>query len=77
MRAEYIIKQANQIASFFESMPDQAQADRDFVTHIRKFWDPRMRRDLVNLVSDAPATDPTDAHPMVIRAVRAYRGEMC
>ena len=72
MRAEYIIKQANQIASFFESMPDQAQADRDFVTHIRKFWDPRMRRDLLNLVSDAPA----DAHPMVIRAVRAYRGEI-
>ena len=73
MRAEYIIKQANQIASFFESMPDQAQADRDFVTHIRKFWDPRMRRDLLSLVADAPAAD---AHPMVIRAVRAYRGEI-
>ena len=73
MRAEYIIKQANQIASFFESMPDQVQADRDFVTHIRKFWDPRMRRDLLSLVADASAAD---AHPMVIRAVRAYRGEI-
>jgi formate dehydrogenase subunit delta len=69
MRAEYIIKQANQIASFFESMPDQAQADRDFVAHIRKFWDPRMRRDLLDLVAGLPLSD---AHPMVIRALRAH-----
>ena len=27
MRAQYIIKQANQIASFYESMPDTAQAE--------------------------------------------------
>lgn len=69
MRAQYIIKQANQIASFYESMPDAAQSLRDFVTHVTKFWDPRMRQDLINVMQ---GPESATAHEMVRQAVHDY-----
>ncbi|MBU3724946.1 MAG: formate dehydrogenase [Burkholderiaceae bacterium] len=69
MRSEYIIKQANQIASFYESMPDSTQATRDFVAHVTKFWDPRMRQDLIRIMR---GPESASAHEMVRRAVRDH-----
>lgn len=69
MRTEYIIKQANQIASFYEGMPDSVQSLRDFVTHVTKFWDPRMRQDLIRIMQ---SPESATAHEMVRRAVREY-----
>ena len=44
MDTNNLIKMANQIGSFFESMPDRAQAIKDIASHIKRFWEPRMRR---------------------------------
>lgn len=44
MDANNLIKMANQIGAFFESMPDRAQATEDIAMHIKRFWEPRMRR---------------------------------
>lgn len=44
MNNDNLIRMANQIGAFFESMPDRAEASKDLATHIKKFWDPRMRR---------------------------------
>ena len=44
MDTNNLIKMANQIGSFFESMPDRAQAIEDIASHIKRFWEPRMRR---------------------------------
>ena len=38
---------ANRIGEFFQAMPDRAEALQGVATHIRKFWDPRMRRELL------------------------------
>jgi formate dehydrogenase subunit delta len=43
-QVDTLIRMANQIGSFFEAMPDRPQAMKDIALHIRKFWDPRMRR---------------------------------
>ncbi|MEY3722102.1 MAG: NAD-dependent formate dehydrogenase delta subunit [Pseudomonadota bacterium] len=43
-----LITMANQIGTFFESMPDRQQAVQDIANHIRRFWDPRMRRAILN-----------------------------
>ncbi|MBO6540378.1 MAG: formate dehydrogenase subunit delta [Rhizobiaceae bacterium] len=44
-----LVYMANQIASFFKSMPeDEAQAG--VAKHINDFWDPRMRRRLHRIV---------------------------
>ena len=44
MDVNNLINMANQIGTFFESMPDRQQAVQDIANHIRRFWDPRMRR---------------------------------
>jgi formate dehydrogenase subunit delta len=38
---------ANDIGAFFESQPDKAEAAKGVALHLRRFWDPRMRRQIV------------------------------
>ncbi|MQA67399.1 MAG: formate dehydrogenase [Alphaproteobacteria bacterium] len=40
-----IVRMANQISDFFAAYPHDT-AVRETATHIRNFWDPRMRRQL-------------------------------
>ena len=47
MDVNNLIEMANQIGTFFESMPDRQQAVADIAGHIRRFWEPRMRRALL------------------------------
>ncbi|MEX0957134.1 MAG: formate dehydrogenase subunit delta [Rhizobiaceae bacterium] len=42
---EKLVYMANQIASFFRSMPED-EAAPGVAKHINDFWDPRMRRKL-------------------------------
>uniref|UniRef100_UPI001A8D0527 formate dehydrogenase subunit delta n=1 Tax=Trinickia mobilis TaxID=2816356 RepID=UPI001A8D0527 len=44
MNQEHLIVMANQIGEFFESMPDREEALAGVADHIRRFWEPRMRR---------------------------------
>ncbi|WP_337182040.1 formate dehydrogenase subunit delta [Shinella sp.] len=46
-----IIRMANQIAIFFHSQPASEGPD-GIATHINKFWEPRMRRQLFDLVDN-------------------------
>jgi formate dehydrogenase subunit delta len=39
---------ANSIGDFFEAMPDRDQAIADIADHIRKFWVPDMRREILD-----------------------------
>jgi formate dehydrogenase subunit delta len=50
MNINHLIRMANQIGDFFESMPDQNEARREIATHLRRFWEPRMRRQLITSV---------------------------
>lgn len=44
MNTEHLAKMANQIGSFFSTMPDRDQAIADLATHLKRFWEPRMRK---------------------------------
>ena len=46
MSPEKLARMANQIGKFFQHRPE-AQAVADTADHLRKYWDPRMRRDIV------------------------------
>ncbi|MDM8349136.1 formate dehydrogenase subunit delta [Pseudomonas sp. sp1636] len=46
MNATQLIKMANQIGAFFASQPDPLQARDDFAQHLKRQWDPQMRRAL-------------------------------
>lgn len=47
MKADHLIEMANQIGMFFDSLPDREEALTGIAEHIRKFWEPRMRRSLL------------------------------
>jgi len=65
-----LIRMANQIGTFFESMPDHAEALTGIATHIKKFWDPRMRKAFLAKL-DAESYDHVE--PIVLEAVQTHR----
>ncbi|MBP6850445.1 MAG: formate dehydrogenase subunit delta [Rhodoferax sp.] len=73
MNSDNLIRMANQIGVFFESMPDRAEGLEGIATHIRKFWDPRMRRAFLAMVD----ADQNGAVSEIVRsAVREHRERM-
>lgn len=47
MNIERLVTMANEIGAFFAAEPDHDQAARDVMSHLKRFWDPRMRREIV------------------------------
>ena len=52
MDIENLIKMANQIGDFFGAWPDRAQGRDEITSHLKRFWDPRMRRQIADYVRD-------------------------
>lgn len=72
MKIEHLVKLANNIAAFFESEPDIAKAQKGVADHIRNFWDPRMRRQMMSRL-DEPGTGLSKlAHDALV----TYRKEL-
>jgi formate dehydrogenase subunit delta len=67
MDTRQLIKMANQIGAFFETMPDADQAARDVAGHIQRFWEPRMRAELLAHVAEG---GDAELKPIVRRALR-------
>ena len=70
MHTDHLVKMANQIGDFFESMPDPVEAQEGIATHIKKFWEPRMRRELLAHID---GTGGTGLHPAVATALTSHR----
>ena len=70
MNIEHLVEMANQIGRFYEAYPNRAEALTSTAQHIRRFWDPRMRAELLRHM-DAPGSEGMD--PFVVEAVRAHR----
>ena len=47
MQLNQLVKMANDIALFFASEGSAEEAVGSVSNHLRKFWDPRMRRELL------------------------------
>jgi formate dehydrogenase subunit delta len=47
MNTDLMIKMVNEISAFFDGEDDKEQAARDIHSHIVKFWEPRMRAQLL------------------------------
>ena len=60
--------QANQIATFFASQPEDEQVD-GVADHINKFWDPRMRAQLFEIADESIE----GFKPMVVKALEKIR----
>ncbi len=71
MDIENLVKMANQIGAFFESMPDREQAKADIANHIQKFWEPRMKKTFLEKIDSGEAKELI---PMVREAIDTHRG---
>ena len=60
-----LIDMANRIGDFFESMPDRDEAIDNIADHIRRFWEPRMRRALLATLHAKPEGVELELHEMV------------
>ena len=47
MDTDNLVHMANRIGEFFQAMPDADEAAAEITQHLRKFWEPRMRRQLL------------------------------
>jgi formate dehydrogenase subunit delta len=70
MNIETLVRMANQIAAFFHPYPhDEAVAQTR--AHLKNFWDPRMRKDLIAHVESGGA----GLSPLALEAARALVSE--
>jgi formate dehydrogenase subunit delta len=47
MNVERLVTMANDIAAFFAAEPDRGAAAGMVASHLTRFWEPRMRRQIV------------------------------
>ena len=52
MNIDHLVHMANRIGEFFQAMPDHAEALDGVATHIKRFWEPRMRHALAAHVDE-------------------------
>ena len=70
MNNDNLIRMVNQIGAFFETMPDRTEALQELAMHLKKFWDPRMRRALLELIESHGSDGISD---VVRRAALEHR----
>jgi formate dehydrogenase subunit delta len=47
MQIERLVAMANQISDFFGAEPDKVEAATAAANHLRRFWEPRMRKQII------------------------------
>jgi formate dehydrogenase subunit delta len=55
MNIERLVQMANDIGHYFASEPDRSAGVEGVATHIARFWEPRMRRQIVQHVAEGGA----------------------
>ena len=70
MHIESLVRMVNQIGDFFQAMPDRAEALEGIAQHLKKFWDPRMRRELLAQIDTGA---DLGLHPVVAQALALHR----
>ncbi|GGL26843.1 formate dehydrogenase subunit delta [Phycicoccus endophyticus] len=58
-----VVRLGHDLVRNFESLPREKAAE-ELATHIKKFWEPRMRHELLARIRRGD----TDLHPLLVRA---------
>lgn len=65
-----LVRMVNQIGVFFDSMPDRDEGLEGIVMHLKKFWDPSMRK---ALLVNIDAKENSIVSDIVLAAIRKHR----
>ena len=68
-----LVHMANQIGEFFSAYPDRNEAMEGIATHIRKFWEPRMRLQLFEGIDAGHAGELTE---LVAQSLSLHRASL-
>ena len=64
---------ANRIGEFFSALPDHAGACDGVATHLRRYWEPRMRRQILAQLDRGEAPG---LMPLVREALERHRARL-
>lgn len=73
MEIQRLIKMANQIGTFFETLPDETEAIAGIASHFQKFWTPRMRAQLLGHVD---SQKDSGLKMIVLTSIRTHRASL-
>jgi formate dehydrogenase subunit delta len=68
-----LVRMANRIGEFFAAMPVRQDALDGVAQHLRRYWEPRMRRAMLEHVD---SVGPAGLHPLVADALVHKRAEL-
>jgi formate dehydrogenase subunit delta len=60
MNIDLLIKMANEIGEFFAGTTDSQQAARDVANHLKRYWEPRMRAQMLTYYRQRSGAGLTD-----------------
>jgi formate dehydrogenase subunit delta len=69
----HLTKLANDIGSFFEAEPDKTKGAQGVANHLKSFWEPRMRRQILAHLDEHNGEGLSE---LVVAALRAHREEL-
>ncbi len=69
---ENLVTMANQIGDFFETMKNRTQSLEEISGHLKRFWEPRMRRALLQHVEQGGA----GLKDIVLESIRAHKDKL-
>jgi formate dehydrogenase subunit delta len=72
MDGKKLVKMANEIAAFFAAEPERKVALEGIAGHLKRFWEPRMRREILAVLDQGG--QGMSEH--VIAALKEHRGKL-
>jgi len=72
VKDDKLVKMANEIAAFFAAEPDPDVRLAGVAGHLKRFWDPRMRRQLLRYVDEGGA----GLGDVALEAIRKHRTDI-
>lgn len=73
MEIDNLLRMANRIGDFFEAMPEPDEARDGIANHLRRFWEPRMRSEILAYIDRSGGEG---LHPMVLEAIRKHQAAL-
>jgi formate dehydrogenase subunit delta len=58
MNIHHLVKMANDIGVFYQALPDRNEAISSIAGHLKNFWEPRMRREIIEFAKRGAEQDP-------------------
>ena len=73
MDPQHLVHLANNIGAFFESEKDRKKGADGVANHIRNFWEPRMRREILQYLDQQQGAGLSE---LVLTALTTHRQEL-